>query len=123
MFAIENYFATSNKTTHRPTTEQQPNERNYLWTHFNTQKKEVFSLNMSTAIMQTGAMGWDYKFHDWNESNDVGDIQLKVSISQKFIFKVDKKKRLILAMHVQKCAFVCEMSETFFSMKFSYFLL
>lgn len=34
---------------------------------------------MSTAIMQTGAMGWDYKFHDWNDSNDVGDIQLKVS--------------------------------------------
>lgn len=33
---------------------------------------------MSTAIMQTGAMGWDYKFHDWNETNDVGDIQLKV---------------------------------------------
>lgn len=29
--------------------------------------------------MQTGAMGWDYKFHDWNDSNDVGDIQLKVS--------------------------------------------
>lgn len=22
-------------------------------------------------------MGWDYKFHDWNDSND--DIQLKVS--------------------------------------------
>lgn len=38
---------------------------------------------MSTAIMQTGAMGWDYKFHDWNESNDVGDIQLKVSILKK----------------------------------------
>lgn len=35
---------------------------------------------MSTAIMQTGAMGWDYKFHDWNDSND-GDIQLKVSIN------------------------------------------
>lgn len=34
--------------------------------------------NMSTAIMQTGAMGWDYKFHDWNDSTD--DIQqLKVS--------------------------------------------
>jgi len=36
---------------------------------------------MSTAIMQTGAMGWDYKFHDWNDSNDVGDIQLKVMYS------------------------------------------
>lgn len=33
--------------------------------------------NMSTAIMQTGAMSWDLKFHDWNDSNDVGDIQLK----------------------------------------------
>lgn len=53
---------------------------------------------MSTAIMQTGAMGWDYKFHDWNDSNDVGDIQLKVSnifnqtipdmcsFSKKFVF-------------------------------------
>lgn len=48
---------------------------------------------MSTAIMQTGAMGWDYKFHDWNESNDVGDIQLKVSIlNHFFIFhlQIDK---------------------------------
>lgn len=35
---------------------------------------------MSTAIMQTGAMGWDYKFYDWNDSaNDVGDVHLKVS--------------------------------------------
>lgn len=34
--------------------------------------------NMSTAIMQTGAMGWDYKFPEWNDSNDVGDLQLKV---------------------------------------------
>lgn len=34
---------------------------------------------MSTAIMQTGgAMGWDYKFHDWNDTNDAGDIHLKV---------------------------------------------
>lgn len=41
---------------------------------------------MSTAIMQTGAMGWDYKFHDWNDSNDVADIQLKVRF-KKFSFK------------------------------------
>lgn len=41
---------------------------------------------MSTAIMQTGAMGWDYKFHDWNDSNDVGDIQLKVSNKIHFQF-------------------------------------
>lgn len=35
---------------------------------------------MSTAIMQTGAMGWDHnKFHDSNDWNDVADIQLKVS--------------------------------------------
>ncbi|XP_031636333.1 protein TIS11 [Contarinia nasturtii] len=34
---------------------------------------------MSTAIMSTGGVCWDYnKFHgDWNDSNDVADIQLK----------------------------------------------
>lgn len=40
---------------------------------------------MSTAIMQTGAMGWDYKFHDWNDSNDVGDIQLKVRLNNQTV--------------------------------------
>lgn len=38
-------------------------------------------------------MGWDYKFHDWNESNDVGDIQLKVSILNNFFIfhlQIDK---------------------------------
>lgn len=45
-----------------------------------TYPKFVRTKTMSTAIMQTGTMrGWDYKFHDWNDSNDVSDIQLKVS--------------------------------------------
>lgn len=39
---------------------------------------------MSTAIMQTGALQFviQNKFYDWQDSsNDVGDLQLKVSLN------------------------------------------
>lgn len=69
---------------------------------------------MSTAIMQTGAMGWDYKFHDWNESNDVGDIQLKVSILKtNFYFPLANRQnqfkyRQCVFKSVNLCAKWCE---------------
>lgn len=42
---------------------------------------------MSTAIMQTGALGWDYKFYDWNDSqSDVNDVHSKVSRKKPFFY-------------------------------------
>lgn len=34
---------------------------------------------MSTAIMQAGALGWDYKAFDWGSSSEIVDIPHKVS--------------------------------------------
>lgn len=41
---------------------------------------------MSTAIMQAGVLGWDYKTFDWGSPNEIADIPLKVShkIPQKY---------------------------------------
>lgn len=41
---------------------------------------------MSTAIMQAGALGWDYKAYDWSSSpNEVADMPLKVSPMDKYL--------------------------------------
>lgn len=66
---------------------------------------------MSTAIMQTGAMGWDYKFHDWNDSNDVADIQLKVSIFILFnSFEIYDKQLLWCVFDNEQCVSVSLLS-------------
>lgn len=50
--------------------------------------------NMSTAIMQAGALGWDYKGYDWSGlSNEVADMPLKVS------FNAFLPKYFIVATH------------------------
>lgn len=54
------------------------------WIHFrfNGERSTYTPENMSTAIMQSAVLGWDYKAYDWNSApNEIAEMSLKVSVN------------------------------------------